>query len=246
MPPKNQNPEQKARDNIDRMLEASGWKVQDKKAINFVAGPGIAVKEYQTDIGPADYVLFVDQNAVGVIEAKPESWGQNITTVEDQSAGYAEAKLKWISNSEPLPFLYQSTGVITRFTDARDPNPRSREVFSFHRPKTLKEWLAQGASLRARLQKIPPLNHAGLRACQITAIENLEESFKADRPRALVQMATGSGKTYTAITSVYRLLKYADAKRVLFLVDTRNLGEQAEQEFNIYVPNDDNPCAGWC
>ncbi|WP_324352893.1 DEAD/DEAH box helicase family protein [Methyloceanibacter sp.] len=222
------------------MLEASGWKVQPKKAINFDAGPGITVREYQTDVGPADYVLFVDKKAVGVIEAKPEHWGQNITTVEDQSAGYAEAKLKWINNSEPLPFVYESTGVITRFTDLRDPKPRSREVFSFHRPETLAEWLTHSDSLRGRLQHIPPLNHAGLRACQIAAIENLEESFKADKPRALVQMATGSGKTYTAITSVYRLLKHADAKRVLFLVDTRNLGEQAEQEFNIYVPNDDN------
>jgi type I restriction enzyme, R subunit len=236
----NRTPEQKARDNIDKMLEAASWQVQNKTAINFNAGPGIAIREYQTDVGPADYVLFVDQNAVGVIEAKPESWGQNITTVENQSAGYAEAQLKWINNKERLPFIYESTGVVTRFTDGRDPRPRSREVFSFHCPESLKEWLAHGASLRGRLQLIPPLNHAGLRACQITAIENLEQSFKADRPRALVQMATGSGKTYTAITSVYRLLKFADAKRVLFLVDTRNLGEQAEQEFNIYVPNDDN------
>ena len=99
LPPRNQSPEQKARDNIDMMLEVAGWKVQDKKTINFDAGPGIAVREYQTDVGPADYVLFVDQGAVGVIEAKPENWGQNITTVEDQSAGYAEAKLKWINNN---------------------------------------------------------------------------------------------------------------------------------------------------
>jgi type I restriction enzyme R subunit len=240
MQPRNQGPEQKSRDNIDRMLATAGWQVQSKKTLNFDAGPGIAVREYQTDVGPADYVLFVDKKAVGVIEAKSADWGQNITTVEEQSAGYAEAKLKWINNSKPLPFIYESTGIITRFTDARDPRPRSREVFSFHRPETLKEWLTHSASLRGRLQHIPPLNHAGLRACQITAIENLEVSFKADRPRALVQMATGSGKTYAAITSVYRLLKHADAKRVLFLVDTRNLGEQAEQEFNIYVPNDDN------
>ena len=102
------------------------------------------------------------------------------------------------------------------------------------------EWLSKPASLRARLQILPPLIHAGLRDCQITAIENLEKSFKQDRPRALIQMATGSGKTFTAITSVYRLLKYADAKRILFLVDTRNLGEQAEQEFMSFLPNDDN------
>ena len=236
----NQNPEQIARDQIDERLAASGWVVQGKDTINFNAGPGIAVREYQTDVGPADYVLFVDKKAVGVIEAKPSDWGHKITTVEEQSGGYAAAKLKWVSNSQPLPFVYESTGIITRFTDGRDPKPRSREVFTFHRPETMADWLSKPKSLRARLQDIPPLNPAGLRDCQITAIENLEKSFKDDRPRALVQMATGSGKTFTAITSVYRLLKHADAKRILFLVDTKNLGEQAEQEFMAYVPNDDN------
>jgi type I site-specific restriction endonuclease len=236
----NQTPEQRARDRIDALLAQAGWVVQSKNQIDFTAGPGIAVREYQTDVGPADYVLFVDKKPVGVIEAKPEDWGQKITTVEDQSGGYATAKLKWISNNEPLPFIYESTGVITRFTDARDPKPRSREVFSFHRPETMREWRSQPASLRGRIQALPPLDPTGLRACQITAIERLEESFKDDRPRALVQMATGSGKTYTAVTSVYRLLKHANAKRILFLVDTRNLGEQAEQEFMAYVPSDDN------
>ena len=236
----NQNPEQIARDNIDNLLEEAGWKVQDKKKIDFNAGLGIAVREYDTDVGPADYVLFVDQKAVGVIEAKPESWGQKITTVEKQSGGYAEAKLKWVNNKKPLPFVYESTGVITRFTDNRDPKPRSREVFTFYRPETLKEGLSKSDSLRSRLQTIPSLNHEGLRNCQITAIENLDISFKDDRPRALIQMATGAGKTYTAITAIYRLLKHADAKRVLFLVDTKNLGEQAEQEFMSFVPNDDN------
>ena len=240
MPDPNQNPEQKARDNIDAMLAQSGWVVQDKKKIDFSAGPGIAVREYQTDIGPADYVLFVDKQAIGVIEAKPESWGHKITTVEEQSQGYASAELKWVKNNTPLPFVYESTGVITRFTNGRDPKPRSREVFTFHRPETLAEWLTRPNSLRGRLHQLPALDHSGLRDCQITAIENLETSFKADRPRALIQMATGSGKTYTAITSIYRLLKHADAKRILFLVDTRNLGEQAEQEFMAYLPSDDN------
>lgn len=236
----NQNPEQIARDKIDAKLSEVGWRVQDKGKIDFNAGQGIAVREYQTDIGPADYVLFVDRRAVGVIEAKPEDWGHKITTVEEQSGGYANAKLKWVQNSEPLPFAFESTGVITRFTDGRDPKPRSREVFTFPQPETMAEWLSKPQSLRARLHNIPPLDPAGFRACQITAIENLEKSFKADRPRALMQMATGSGKTYTAITSVYRLLKQADAKRILFLVDTRNLGQQAEQEFMSYLPNDDN------
>lgn len=240
MPEINQSPEQKARDNIDKMLAKAGWQVQDKNSMDFNAGLGIAVREYTTDVGPADYVLFVERQAVGVIEAKREEEGQNITVVEQQSGDYAKAKLKWVNNSEPLPYVYESTGVVTRFTNGRDPFPRSREIFTFHRPETLKEWLRKPSSLRARLQDMPPLNHTGLRDCQITAIENLEQSFKEDRPRALVQMATGSGKTFTAITSAYRLLKHADASRILFLVDTKNLGEQAEQEFMKFVPNDDN------
>lgn len=239
-PSRNQTPEQKARDRIDRQLAAAGWVVQDNKAIDFAVGPGIAVREYQTDVGPADYVLFVDKQAVGVIEAKPESWGHKITTVELQSEGYANASLKWVKNQAPLPFIYESTGVITHFTNGRDPRPRAREVFSFHRPENLAEWIKQPVSLRQSLQTLPPLDNTGLRDCQITAINNLEASFKDDRPRALIQMATGAGKTFTAITSVYRLLKHAGARRVLFLVDTRNLGEQAEQEFMAYLPNDDN------
>ena len=236
----NRTPEQEARDNIDSMLEQAGWTVQSNKKIDFSAGLGIAVREYQTDVGPADYVLFINKKPVGVVEAKPEDWGQKITTVEEQSAGYAAAKLKWLNNRKPLPFVYESTGVLTRFTDTGDPKPRSREVFSFPRPETMQDWHTQSVSLRARLQGLPDLDPTGLRACQISAIERLEASFKDDRPRALIQMATGSGKTYTAITSIYRLLKHADAKRILFLVDTRNLGEQAEQECMAYVPSDDN------
>jgi type I restriction enzyme R subunit len=237
----NQNPEQKARDVIDAQLKKAGWAVQDKKKINFAAAPGVAVREYQTDVGPADYVLFIDKQAVGVIEAKPESWGEKITTVEEQSTGYANARLKWVNNSQPLRFVYESTGVITRFTDGLDPHPRSREVFNFHRPETLAKWLREPKSLRGRLQDFPPLNTEGLRECQISAITNLEASFRQDKPRALIQMATGSGKTFTAITACYRLLREpVSANRILFLVDTKNLGEQAEQEFMNYVPNDDN------
>lgn len=236
----NQNPEQKARDNIDKQLHQAGWVIQNKKQIKFDAGIGQAVREYQTDTGPADYILFVDRKPIGVIEAKEENHGHKITDVEKQTEEYAAAKLKWVNNNEPLPFLYESTGIITRFTDGRDPKPRSREVFSFHRPETLKDWLQQGSSLRSRLQTIPHLDPNGLRNCQELAINNLEASFKNNRPRALIQMATGSGKTYTAITAMYRLLKFVGAKRILFLVDTRNLGEQAEQEMMSYLPNDDN------
>jgi type I restriction enzyme, R subunit len=238
--PINQNPEQIARDQIDKRLLAAGWLVQDKASLNPNAALGVAVREYPTDTGPADYVLFVDGRAVGVVEAKPDSWGERLTTVEEQSSGYASAKLKWLSNAEPLPFLYESTAVVTRFTDGRDPIPRSREVFTFHRPETLKAWRNDPLSLRAGLLQLPELNTEGLRDCQIKAITKLEASLQLGKPRALVQMATGSGKTFTAITQIYRLQKHAGARRILFLVDTKNLGEQAEGEFMAYLPNDDN------
>ncbi|MCZ2101377.1 MAG: DEAD/DEAH box helicase family protein [Chitinophagales bacterium] len=235
----NQNPEQIARDNIDKQLIACGWIIQSIKQINLNAGIGVAVREYLTDVGPADYVLFVGGKPCGIIEAKREEEGHRMNVHEAQGEDYAKAKLKHLNN-EPLPFVYISTGEVTRFTNFTDPKPRAREVFSFHRPETLREWLKQDKSLRRRLLDLPILHTDGLRDCQINAITNLEKSFKENRPRALVQMATGSGKTFTAITTIYRLLKYAKAKRVLFLVDTKNLGEQAEQEFMSFVPNDDN------
>ncbi len=234
----NQNPEQRSRDTIDDMLRKAGWSVQDIGLLNWAAGPGIALREYQTSEGPADYVLFVDRAPVGVIEAKREEKGEGLSGVEVQTEGYRTAKLKHIDN-DPLPFSYESTGTLTYFTDHRDPKPRARRVFCFHRPETFREWLRQDQSLRARLHDIPGLERGNLRECQFNAINNLEKSFREARPKALIQMATGSGKTYCAITAIYRLLKFANAKRVLFLVDTRNLGEQAEQEFMAYQPDDD-------
>lgn len=235
----NQNPEQIARDTIDKLLTDCGWIVQSKNEFDLNAGPGVAVREYSTEVGPADYILFVDGRPFGVVEAKPENQGVHLTQVEDQSVGYATSKLKHLNN-DPLPFVYESTGTLTRFTDYRDSKPRSRTVFAFHRPETLRELYKENTTLRNRLLELPELPTQGLRDCQTRAITNLEVSFKESRPKALIQMATGSGKTYTAITFIYRLLKFAKARRVLFLVDTRNLGEQAEQEFMAYVPNDDN------
>lgn len=235
----NQNPEQIARDEIDRQLLACGWIVQPRNAINLAAGIGVAIREYPTDVGPADYILFVNKKPIGLIEAKREEEGVRLTMHEEQSTDYASAKLKYINN-DPLPFVYESTGELTRFTDYRDPKPRSRPVFTFHRPETFEGWLREAKTLRNRIHDIPSLAKDGLRDCQVTAITNLERSFRENRPKALVQMATGSGKTFTAITSIYRLLKFAKAKRVLFLVNTKNLGEQAEQEFKKFEPQDDN------
>ena len=235
----NQNPEQVARDKIDKMLRDAGWVVQSNNEVDLSSNLGIAVREYQTEIGPADYVLFVNRKPVGIIEAKREDEGYRLTTVEEQSTNYAKSKLKYLNN-DPLPYVYESTGTITRFTDYSDPKPRGRNVFWFHKPETLAQWLKKGKSLRERLLNMPELDATGLRPAQIVAVKNLEQSFKNNRPKALIQMATGAGKTFTAATFVYRLLKHADAKRILFLVDTKNLGEQAEQEFMTFKPNDDN------
>ena len=170
----NQNPEQIARDNIDKQLVACGWLIQDKKRLNLAAGIGIAVREYSTEVGPADYVLFVNQKPVGVIEAKREEEGVKFSVHESQVEEYANAKLKLIDNL-PLPFLYLSTGAITKFTDTRDPNPRYREVFTFHRPETIAKWIRKGNSLRTKMKEnFPALDPTGLRDCQVDAINNLE------------------------------------------------------------------------
>ena len=238
----NQNPEQIARDKIDQMLVNAGWLVQSKDKVNLAAGIGVALREVNTETGPADYILFVNTKAVGVVEAKAEDLGFKLTQVEEQSKRYANSSLKigQFTLDNDKPFVYESTGTVTRFTDYRDPKPRGRNVFSFHKPETIADWIKKGPSLRERLLSMPALDATGLRPAQIVAIENLEYSFKKNRPKALIQMATGAGKTYTAATFVYRLLKHVDAKRVLFVVDTKNLGEQAEQEFMTFQPNDDN------
>ena len=238
----NQNPEQIARDKIDQMLVNTGWLVQSKDKVNLAAGIGVALREVNTETGPADYILFVNSKAVGVVEAKAEDLGFKLTQVEEQSKRYANSSLKigQFTLDNDKPFVYESTGTVTRFTDYRDPKPRGRNVFSFHKPETMADWIKKGPSLRERLLSMPALDATGLRPAQIVAVENLEQSFKKNRPKALIQMATGAGKTFTAATFVYRLLKHADAKRILFVVDTKNLGEQAEQEFMTFQPNDDN------
>ncbi|MEI6579865.1 MAG: DEAD/DEAH box helicase family protein, partial [Eubacteriales bacterium] len=233
------DPEARARLAIDEKLKQAGWALQDMKEFNPAASLGIAVRSFQTDTGPVDYLLFVDKIPVGVIEAKAADKGEKITTVEEQSKRYATSGIKWMLNSKPLRFTYEATDVLTRFTDHKDEKARSRELFSFHRPETLEKWLKAEDTLRNNLKKSIPFDDTGFRDCQTRAIQNLEESFAQNKPRALVQMATGAGKTFTAVTAVYRLLKYAKAKRILFLVDTKNLGEQAEEEFRKYKPNDD-------
>jgi type I restriction enzyme R subunit len=232
-------PEEKARQQIDRLLEAAGWKVQDYRELNLSASLGVVVRYFPLkEQLEADYLLFVDRKAVGVVEAKPT--GTTLSGVAEQTTKYLASVPANVPTVQlPLPFAYESTGVETFFRDLRDPEPRSRRLFAFHQPETLKEWLAQDDSLRARLQQTPPLVTQGLRECQIDAIKNLEVSLAAARPRALVQMATGSGKTFMAVNLIYRLIKFANARRVLFLVDRNNLGRQTHTEFQQYLTPDD-------
>ena len=232
-------PEQKARDQIDKLLRSSGWDVQDYRAFNPAASKGIALREVPVTGGRCDYLLLVDRKPVGVIEAKKH--GTTLSAIADQSGYYGENLPDFLKTHGLLPFLYESTGVETFFRDERDPDPRSRRVFTFHRPETLAAWASEANTLRARLARMPaahPLATSGMRDCQIEAIKKLEQSFAADRLRALIQMATGAGKTFTACASTYRLIKHSGAKRVLFLVDRANLGRQAKGEFDQFTTPD--------
>lgn len=233
-------PEAKAREIIDKKLNEVGYIVQDMSEFNPTAGMGVAVREFPTNSGPVDYLLFIDKVPVGVIEAKRTEEGQNLVSVAEQSLRYVESGLKYVINQPKLRFAYEATDVIVRFCDYNDVKAKSRDVYTFHKPETLLELMKDEDTLRNRLKNFPEFNSDGFRKCQSNAIKNLEKSFQENKPRALIQMATGAGKTFTAISAVYRLLKYGKAKRILFLVDTKNLGEQAEEEFRKYKPNDDS------
>jgi len=276
------SPEQKARVSIDALLQQAGWHVCHMADANIHAARGVALREFplNTGYGFADYLLYIDGKAAGVIEAKKE--GATLTGVEVQSARYAQGLPATLPAwARPLPFSYESTGIETHFTQGLDPQPRARSVFAFHRPETLAAFLkeaptaipvrpepveGQASTLRqaqdrpssarmaeeprptylkpaandpatflARMQSMPPLIEDGLWPAQKIAIRNLEASLKANKPRALIQMATGSGKTFTSISFIYRLIKFAGAKRVLFLVDRGNLGRQTKKEFDQYT-----------
>ncbi|MDA8105878.1 MAG: DEAD/DEAH box helicase family protein [Nitrospiraceae bacterium] len=241
------------------MLEKAGWHVCDFKDANIHAARGVVIRNYPLSKGHgfADYLFYIDGKAAGVIEAKKA--GTTLTGVEIQSDkykhGFPEIFPAWY---RPLPFCYQSTGVETRFTNGLDSDACSRNVFSFHKPDTLEAWLNddvgaddhspliekaadyqavfnQPLTLRSRLRQMPPLKEEGLWPAQIGAIRNLERSLAENRPRALIQMATGSGKTFTAVSAIYRMIKYGGAGRVLFLVDRANLGRQTLKEFQQYA-----------
>jgi type I restriction enzyme, R subunit len=243
--------EQRARVLIDRQLRDAGWAIQDRSELNLFAGQGIAVREavMARGHGRVDYLLYVDQRVIGIIEAKPE--GTPLSGVEWQSAMYAEGlpsavRLKALTRDGRLPFVFEASGSETHFTNGYDPQPRARQVFAFPRAATLARIVRdadadpQHPTWRAKVRHLPPLYTDPLRPAQITAIEGIEKSLAQQRfDRSLVQMATGAGKTYTAVTECYRLLKHGGFTRVLFLVDRNNLADQTLAEFQNYRTPDD-------
>ena len=255
-------PEQQARVRIDTLLEQAGWALQDIHSLNLSLARGVAVREFglKPGHGTADYLLYVDQRATGAVEAKPA--GYTLTGVETQSGKYSDGLPGTLpAHRKPLPFLYETTGSETRFTNLLDPEPRSRGVFAFHTPDTLAAWVgsnttvaltspagvaeptaayAVAQNLRQRLTEMPLLDAGALWPVQERAILNLEESLALAKPRALIQMATGSGKTFTACNLVYRLIKHTGARRVLFLVDRNNLGRQTLREFQGFTTPEEN------
>ncbi len=254
-------PEAQARAHIDALLTAAGWHVCNVAEANIHAGDGavkgVAIREFplNTGFGFADYLLYVNGKACGVIEAKKQ--GATLSGVELQSGRYAQGLPTTLPAwRRPLPFVWESTGVETHFTNGLDPEPRARAVFAFFRPELLVQWLAYlptpGAqpavneapgTFLTRMRSMPKLvtewgsggAHYALWPAQISAITNLEKSLAANKPKALIQMATGSGKTFTSIGFIYRLIKFGGARRVLFLVDRGNLARQTKKEFDAYA-----------
>ena len=235
-------PEQRAREKIDRQLAAAGWRVQDYRDMDIHASSGVAVREYpltwredgEPRSGFADYLLYADGKAIGVVEAKPA--GHTLQGVILQSKEYTEGLHQWVPAwRRPLPFAYEATGEVTQFTNGLDPNARSRETFTFHRPEELLRLQGlEPEQLRGMLRRLPELEQGRLWPVQHAAIRNLERSLAHCRPRSLIQMATGSGKTYTAVSACHRLIKHAKANRILFLVDRNNLGRQTLNEFKQF------------
>lgn len=229
------HPEDQSRAAIDSKLEACGWVIQNRREMNLGVAPGVAVREFSTTSGPVDYALFVDRTFCGVVEAKAD--GTTLSGFSDQAADYLGGAPDHIpGRPEQRRFEYVSTGTETIFRDLADPEPRSRRVFAFHRPETLRRWLGESDTLRARLRQLPRLVTEGLRTCQIEAVDGLERSLARDDPRALIQMTMGAGKTFTACTASYRFLAHAGVRRILFLVDRRNLGNQTATEYAGYRP----------
>ena len=181
-------PEARAREQIDALLTAAGWTLQNYDRFDPTVARFIALREIPVKGGRCDYMLLADRVPISVVEAKKA--GTTLSAVAEQSLFYGNNIPDFLQQPRgPLAFYYESTGVETFFRDARDPQSRSRRVFAFHRPETLVAQQALDNTLRGRLREMSPLTVAGMRGCQVEAITSLEKAFAHGDQRSLIQMA---------------------------------------------------------
>ena len=224
-------PEEKARVKIDQMFEDAGWKVVDRDFYSPTITAAAIREGLLEGNHEADYFLFINGKAVGVLEAKREEVDVASDIVCEQTIKYTRYVPEcYQAYLRPLPFIYQSNGVTTLFRDCRVEDSDYEPMNRIHTPKEMVKMLG----IDDPYAGLPTLQNKGLRDCQYEAISELENSFRAGQNRALLVLATGAGKTYTACMAAYRFLAYTPMKRILFLVDRNNLGKQAEGEFGMF------------
>lgn len=219
---------------IEPKLVASGW----SPIVNFARGAKYAsgaVREYETANGPADYILFHNGDALADVEAKPLRIGPQNVLQQDQryARGFKDGRFEF--GEFHLPFIYSTNGEIIWFQDLRKENSRSRQVARFHTPSALTEMLNRDTGKAIDWLKTTPNNIEGIRPYQREAIQAIEASLP-NKQKMLIAMATGTGKTFVAVSEIYRLLKSGFAKRILFLVDRRALAAQAAGAFSTIEP----------
>jgi type I restriction enzyme R subunit len=223
---------------IDPKLRASGWRIVPHRPDAPLAQfDRCAIEEYPTDNGPADYALCAGGQILGVVEGKKVTLGpQNVLTqAERYSRGLTANPLRYTDGFR-VPFLYSTNGEVVWHHDIRHQRSRSRKIAEFHSPDALTERLAADFDAACRQLLATPNDHPRLRPYQRDANEAVEQAIANQRRRMLVAMATGTGKTFTTVNQVYRLMKAGVAKRILFLVDRRALAAQAVRAFASHEP----------
>jgi type I restriction enzyme R subunit len=222
---------------VDTKLEGQGWKVVPfDPSRSLGAYKHHAIEEFPTDHGPADYVLVSNGRILGVVEAKKLSLGpQNVLLqAERYSRGVSGGPFNF--DGLHVPYLYATNGEVVWFHDIRHDLNRSRQIKDFHTPSALEEML--GGSFEAACHTLAelPNNNDRLRQYQADANAAVEKAIKDRKRQMLVAMATGTGKTFTTVNQIYRLMKSGVARRILFLVDRRALAAQAVRAFASYQP----------
>ena len=224
-------PEEKARIKIDQWFADAGWKVINRDEYE-PTSTAVAIREGLLKGNlEADYFLFISGKAVGVLEAKREETDAFSSIVCEQAALYARSVPNiYQTYQKPLPFIFTSNGKELYFCDFREQDHYFKQIMTIPTPHELVKKLG----INDYFAGLPTLRKKGLRDCQYEAITELEKSFRSGQKRALMVLATGAGKTYTACLAAYRMLSYTSMRRVLFLVDRNNLGKQAEGEFGTF------------